>query len=163
MIVEPGDPDRKPLIPESTCEQTNDELTASQAKQLEADDQAILIGLPENIYAAVDSYNTAQWVPQTESNTRKTNVKCYNCNAKSHYARDCPKPKVRNAKYFREQMLLEMKDIEKGTLNAEENDFMLDNTYGDDTLQKLTAAVIMMAENPVMSSVALVNPRSSQK
>ncbi|GJW10038.1 hypothetical protein Tco_1575865 [Tanacetum coccineum] len=44
-----------------------------------------------------------------------------------------------------EQMLLAMKDAAGGTLNEEENDFMLDNAYGDETLEELTAAVIMMA------------------
>ncbi|GJS00708.1 putative ribonuclease H-like domain-containing protein [Tanacetum coccineum] len=69
------------------------------------------------------------------------NGQCYNCNAKGHYARDCLKPKVRNAKYFREQMLLAMKDEVGGTLNDEENDFMLDHAYGDETLEELTEAI----------------------
>nr|GEX29394.1 hypothetical protein [Tanacetum cinerariifolium] len=61
-------------------------------------------------------------------------------NAKNgHYARDCPKPKVHDARYFKEQMILAMKDEAGGTLNGEENDFMLDNAYGDDTLEELTA------------------------
>ncbi|GJT08276.1 retrovirus-related pol polyprotein from transposon TNT 1-94 [Tanacetum coccineum] len=76
----------------------------------------------------------------------RANVQCYNCNARVHYARDCPKPKVCDAKYFREQMLLAMKDEAGGTLNEEENDFMLDNDYGDETLEELTVAVIMMAQ-----------------
>ncbi|GJU57895.1 putative ribonuclease H-like domain-containing protein [Tanacetum coccineum] len=59
----------------------------------------------------------------------------------SHYARDCPKPKVLDAKYFREHMLLALKDEAGGTLNEEENDFMLDNAYGDETLEELTVAV----------------------
>ncbi|GKA65333.1 hypothetical protein Tco_0765040 [Tanacetum coccineum] len=59
----------------------------------------------------------------------------------SHCARDCLKPKVRDAKYFREQMLLAMKDEAGGTLNDEENDFMLDNAYGDETLEELTEAI----------------------
>ncbi|GJV80895.1 hypothetical protein Tco_1516765 [Tanacetum coccineum] len=63
-----------------------------------------------------------------------------------HYARDCPKPKVRDVKYFREQMLLAMKDEAGGTLNDEENDFMLDNAYEDETLEELTAVVIMMVQ-----------------
>ncbi|GKF68351.1 hypothetical protein Tco_0198030, partial [Tanacetum coccineum] len=63
----------------------------------------------------------------------------------SHYARYCPKPKVRDAKYFREQMLLAMKDEAGGILNDEENDFMLDNAYRDETFEELIAAVIMMA------------------
>ncbi|GJT98361.1 gypsy type transposase [Tanacetum coccineum] len=41
---------------------------------------------------------------------RKANVSCYSCNEKGHYARDCQKPRVRDAKYFSEQMLLAMKD-----------------------------------------------------
>ncbi|GJX18847.1 hypothetical protein Tco_0221524 [Tanacetum coccineum] len=55
------------------------------------------------------------------------------------------KLKVRDAKYFREQMLLAMKDEVGSNLKDEENDFMLDNSYGDETLEELTAAVIMMA------------------
>ncbi|GJQ94823.1 hypothetical protein Tco_0005962 [Tanacetum coccineum] len=37
-------------------------------------------------------------VPQTESTPRKTNVQCYNYNEKCHYARDCQKLRVRDAK-----------------------------------------------------------------
>ncbi|GKG62789.1 hypothetical protein Tco_0636520, partial [Tanacetum coccineum] len=39
-----------------------DELTNKDIKQMEADDQAIqtiLLGLPEDVYAAIDSYETA--------------------------------------------------------------------------------------------------------
>ncbi|GJW79263.1 hypothetical protein Tco_0140945 [Tanacetum coccineum] len=42
-------------------------------------------------------------------------------------------------------MLLAMKDETGSNLNEEENDFMLDNAYGDDTLEELTATVILMA------------------
>nr|GEW81781.1 putative reverse transcriptase domain-containing protein [Tanacetum cinerariifolium] len=73
-----------------------------------------------------------------EANAR--NDQFYNCNARGHYARDCPKPKVRDAMYFREQMLLAMKDEAVGTVNEEENDFMLDNAYSDETLKVLTIA-----------------------
>nr|GEY45715.1 hypothetical protein [Tanacetum cinerariifolium] len=70
---------------------------------------------------------------------------CYNCNEKGHYARDYQKPRVRDAKHFREQMLLAMKDEARSNLKDEENDFMLDNSYGDETLEELTVVVIMMA------------------
>ncbi|GKC41920.1 retrovirus-related pol polyprotein from transposon TNT 1-94 [Tanacetum coccineum] len=63
----------------------------------------------------------------TAGNGMKSNVQCYNCNVKGYYAHDCPQPKVRDAKYFREQMLLAMKDEAGGNLNEAENDFMLDN------------------------------------
>ncbi|GJZ31067.1 hypothetical protein Tco_0576114 [Tanacetum coccineum] len=47
----------------STHEQTDDELTDQEAKQMEANDQAIqtiLMGLPKDIYVAVDSCQTAK-------------------------------------------------------------------------------------------------------
>ncbi|GKD11028.1 retrovirus-related pol polyprotein from transposon TNT 1-94 [Tanacetum coccineum] len=90
------------------------------------------------------SNQIVQHVPRTESNPEKANVQCYNCNEKGHYARDCQKPRVRDAKYFREHMLLVMKDEAGSNLNAEENDFMLDNSFIDETLEELTTAVIMM-------------------
>ncbi|GKF87250.1 hypothetical protein Tco_0258127, partial [Tanacetum coccineum] len=63
MIPEPGDANREVPVPETFYEQTNDELTEAQIKQIEADGQAIqtiLLGLPEDIYAAFDSCKTAQ-------------------------------------------------------------------------------------------------------
>ncbi|GJW28388.1 retrovirus-related pol polyprotein from transposon TNT 1-94 [Tanacetum coccineum] len=81
-----------------------------------------------------------QHVPRTKSNPGKANVQCYNYNEKDHYARDCQKLRVRNekdhyAKYFREQILLAMKDEAGSNLKDEENDFMLDNSYGDETFR----------------------------
>ncbi|GJU27439.1 gag-pol polyprotein [Tanacetum coccineum] len=43
---------------------------------------------------------------QTTSLGTAANVQCYNCSEKGHYARNCPKPRVRDSKYFMEQMLL---------------------------------------------------------
>ncbi|GJT63429.1 retrovirus-related pol polyprotein from transposon TNT 1-94 [Tanacetum coccineum] len=63
MILKLGDPDRKVPVAETFHEQTDDELTKKEVKQMEADDQAIqiiLIGLPEDIYVPVDSCETAQ-------------------------------------------------------------------------------------------------------
>ncbi|GJY36549.1 retrovirus-related pol polyprotein from transposon TNT 1-94 [Tanacetum coccineum] len=70
----------------------------------------------------------------------KATVQCYNCNEKGYYARECQKPKVRDSKYFREQMLLAMKDETGSNLSHEENDFMLDTSYGEE-LEELTAEV----------------------
>nr|GEU41269.1 hypothetical protein [Tanacetum cinerariifolium] len=55
------------------------------------------------------------------------------------------KPRVRDAKYFREQMLLAMKEEAKSNLNNEENDFMLDTSYGEETMEELTDVVMLMA------------------
>ncbi|GJQ94223.1 retrovirus-related pol polyprotein from transposon TNT 1-94 [Tanacetum coccineum] len=57
------DADHKVPVNETLHEQTDDELTEKELKQIEADDQAIqtnLLGLPEDIYATVDSCETAQ-------------------------------------------------------------------------------------------------------
>ncbi|GJV14782.1 integrase, catalytic region, zinc finger, CCHC-type containing protein [Tanacetum coccineum] len=92
---------------------------------------------------SIEEYDqNVQRVPRTKSSPRKENVHCYNCNAKGHYARKFPKPKVRDAKYLREQMLLTTKDEAKVHLDEEENDFMLDNAYGDHTLEELNEAFI---------------------
>ncbi|GJU63585.1 hypothetical protein Tco_1245420 [Tanacetum coccineum] len=53
MILEPGDVARAVPVPETFHEQTNDELTEAEIKQIEADDQAIqtiLLSLPKDIY-----------------------------------------------------------------------------------------------------------------
>ncbi|GJS86313.1 retrovirus-related pol polyprotein from transposon TNT 1-94 [Tanacetum coccineum] len=63
MIPKLDDTARAVPVLETFHEQTDDELTAAKIKQIEADDQAIqtiLLGLPEDIYAAVDSCETAQ-------------------------------------------------------------------------------------------------------
>ncbi|GJR14114.1 retrovirus-related pol polyprotein from transposon TNT 1-94, partial [Tanacetum coccineum] len=103
--------------------------------------------IPQNLAspAICENGGVTLHVLRTESNPRKTNVQCYNCNEKGHYDRDCQKPRVRDANFFREQILLAMKDESRSNLKDEENDFMLDNYYGDETLEELTVAVIMMA------------------
>ncbi|GJR49946.1 reverse transcriptase domain-containing protein [Tanacetum coccineum] len=63
MIPEPGDPARTVLVPKTFHEQTDDELAEAEIKQIEADDQAIqtiLLGLPKDIYAAVNSSDYTQ-------------------------------------------------------------------------------------------------------
>nr|GEU29590.1 hypothetical protein [Tanacetum cinerariifolium] len=61
MIPEPGDTNREVPVNEIFHVQTDDELAEKKLKQIEADDQAIqtiLLSLPEDIYAAVDSCET---------------------------------------------------------------------------------------------------------
>ncbi|GKF39903.1 hypothetical protein Tco_0119964, partial [Tanacetum coccineum] len=42
-------------------------------------------------------------------------------------------------------MLLAMKDEARSNLNNEENDFMLDTSYGEETMEELTTIVMLMA------------------
>nr|GEU31592.1 hypothetical protein [Tanacetum cinerariifolium] len=63
MIATPGEPHLSVSVPESFHEQTDEELTENDIKRMDADDQAIqtiLLGLPADVYAAVDSCETAK-------------------------------------------------------------------------------------------------------
>nr|GEV25212.1 hypothetical protein [Tanacetum cinerariifolium] len=63
MIPEPGDLNYEVPMNETFYVQIDDELIEKELKQIEANDQAIqtiLLRLPEDIYAAVDSCETAQ-------------------------------------------------------------------------------------------------------
>nr|GFD07999.1 hypothetical protein [Tanacetum cinerariifolium] len=63
MIATPGEPDLLVPVPKSLHEQTDEELTETDIKRMDVDDQAIqtiLLGLPEDVYAAVDSCETAK-------------------------------------------------------------------------------------------------------
>ncbi|GKC20400.1 hypothetical protein Tco_1022550, partial [Tanacetum coccineum] len=57
-----------------------------------------------------------------------------------------------------EQMLLAMKDEAGSNLKDKENDFMLDSSYGDETLEELTAVVIMMAHIQPANDNAVTEP-----
>nr|GEZ45603.1 integrase, catalytic region, zinc finger, CCHC-type, peptidase aspartic, catalytic [Tanacetum cinerariifolium] len=63
MIATPGEPDLLVPVSESFHEQTDEELTEIDIKWMDADDQAIqtiLLCLPEDVYAVVDSCETAK-------------------------------------------------------------------------------------------------------
>nr|GEU32036.1 hypothetical protein [Tanacetum cinerariifolium] len=63
MIPEPGDQNREVPVNETFHVQTDDELAEKELKQIEDDDQAIqtiLLGLPKDIYAAVDMLHQDQ-------------------------------------------------------------------------------------------------------
>ncbi|GJS29736.1 retrovirus-related pol polyprotein from transposon TNT 1-94 [Tanacetum coccineum] len=56
---------------------------------------------------------------QSRNSGNTSTVQCYNYSGKGHYARNCPKQRVRDSKYFMEQMLLEKHD-EAGVLLTDE-------------------------------------------
>nr|GFD02515.1 hypothetical protein [Tanacetum cinerariifolium] len=63
MIPKPSDPDCEVPVAKTFHVQSDEELPKKEVKIIEADDQAIqtiLMGIPEDIYAAVDSCETAQ-------------------------------------------------------------------------------------------------------
>nr|GEX72435.1 hypothetical protein [Tanacetum cinerariifolium] len=69
MITTPGEPDLHALVLESFHEQTDVELTETDIKWMDADDQAIqtiLLGLPEDVYAVVDNCETVKEIWECE-------------------------------------------------------------------------------------------------
>ncbi|GJS52909.1 uncharacterized mitochondrial protein-like protein [Tanacetum coccineum] len=82
---------------------------------------------------------------QTSSNGHVTNVQCYNCSEKGHYARNYRKPRVWDSKYFTEQMLLAKKDEVRVILSNEQNGFLLADDVQIEELKELSANICMMA------------------
>nr|GEY90803.1 hypothetical protein [Tanacetum cinerariifolium] len=74
MIAASGEPHLPVLVSESFHEQTDEELTENDIKRIDADDQAIqtiLLGLLEDVYAAVDSCEIAKEVWERVRQMRK--------------------------------------------------------------------------------------------
>ncbi|GJW97665.1 hypothetical protein Tco_0179473 [Tanacetum coccineum] len=66
-------------------------------------------------------------------------------NNKGHYARNCPKLKVRDSKYFMEQMLLAKQDEAGVTLTDEHNDFIVADVTRREEIKELSANICLMA------------------
>nr|GEX38873.1 hypothetical protein [Tanacetum cinerariifolium] len=77
MIATPGEPDLPVPVPKSFHEHTDEELTKNDIKRIDADDQAIqtiLLGLPEDVYAAADSCETAKKIWERVRQMMKENI-----------------------------------------------------------------------------------------
>ncbi|GJU70443.1 hypothetical protein Tco_1256702 [Tanacetum coccineum] len=70
------------------------------------------------------------------------NVKC---SEKGHYARNCLKPRVRDSKYFMEQMLLAKHDEAGVILTDEHTDFLFANASQMEEIEELSANIFLMA------------------
>ncbi|GJS66312.1 retrovirus-related pol polyprotein from transposon TNT 1-94 [Tanacetum coccineum] len=82
---------------------------------------------------------------RTPSSGNTSTVQCYNCSGKGHYARNYPKPKVRDLKYFMEQMLLAKQDEAGLILTDEQNDFLFADASRMEEIEELSANICLMA------------------
>ncbi|GJT44212.1 MAK10-like protein [Tanacetum coccineum] len=97
--------------------------------------------------------DTVERILRTSENAKDMSmVKCYNCNEKGHLANVCPKPRVRDSNYFKEQMLLAKKDEAGIALTKEENDFLLTDVNDEEKLEELNASCIMMVRIQIVNN-----------
>ncbi|GKD14467.1 retrovirus-related pol polyprotein from transposon TNT 1-94, partial [Tanacetum coccineum] len=73
------------------------------------------------------------------------NVQCYNCSKKGHYVCNCPKPRVRDSKYFMKQMLLAKQEEAGVILTDEQNDFLFADASRMEEIKELSANICLMA------------------
>ncbi|GJR03701.1 retrovirus-related pol polyprotein from transposon TNT 1-94 [Tanacetum coccineum] len=83
---------------------------------------------------------------RTPSSGNTSTVQCYNCSGKGHYARNCPKPRVRDSKYFMEQMLLAKQGEADVILTDEHNDFLFADASRMEEIEELSANICLMAK-----------------
>nr|GEV25609.1 hypothetical protein [Tanacetum cinerariifolium] len=100
---------------------------------------------PSSVVDYDDGYQGDERTLRTTSSGTTANVQCYNCSEKGHYARNCPKPIVRDSKYFMEQMLLAKQDEAGVILTNKHNDFLLADTFMMEQIKELSANICLMA------------------
>ncbi|GKB53859.1 integrase, catalytic region, zinc finger, CCHC-type containing protein [Tanacetum coccineum] len=86
-----------------------------------------------------------QMTLQTPSSGNTSTIQCYNCSGKGHYARNYPKPRVHDSKYFMEQMLLPKQDEAGVILTDEQNNFLFANASRMKEIKELSANICLMA------------------
>ncbi|GJZ60576.1 gag-pol polyprotein [Tanacetum coccineum] len=82
---------------------------------------------------------------RTSSLGNTSTVQCYNYSGKGHYARNCPKPRVRDSKYFMEQMLLAKQDEAGVILTDKQNDFLFADASRMEEIEELSPNICLMA------------------
>ncbi|GJT24716.1 integrase, catalytic region, zinc finger, CCHC-type containing protein [Tanacetum coccineum] len=86
-----------------------------------------------------------QRIVRTPTPSNTSTGQCYNCGGKGNYSRNCPKPRVRNSKYFMEQMLLAKQDEAGVILSDEQNDFLFADASRIEEIKELSSNICLMA------------------
>ncbi|GKC55081.1 hypothetical protein Tco_1077826 [Tanacetum coccineum] len=114
-------------------------VNVSRAKKLEKSHDPLALV----VHTGSSSRNTSSYYV-----THPTSVVDYEDeyqSGKGHYARNCPKPRVRDSKYFMEQMLLAKQDEAGVILTDEQNDFLFADASRMEEIEELSANICLMA------------------
>nr|GEU44105.1 hypothetical protein [Tanacetum cinerariifolium] len=141
--------------------QKEEDLRGNDLKHYEAEIKAmnlILISIPNYIYNSMDACTTVKAIWQRVERLMRgtitlrttclgttTNIQYYNCSEKGHYARNCPKPRVQDSKYFMKQMLLAKQDEAGVILTDEQNDFLFADASRMEEIKELSVNICLMA------------------
>ncbi|GKD40453.1 integrase, catalytic region, zinc finger, CCHC-type containing protein [Tanacetum coccineum] len=87
---------------------------------------------------AINETVNVQRIIRTSTPGNTSTGQCYNCGEKGHYVRNCPKLRVRDSKYFMEQMLLAKQDEAGGILTDEQNDFLFADASRMEEIEELS-------------------------
>nr|GEW74466.1 hypothetical protein [Tanacetum cinerariifolium] len=87
-----------------------------------------------------------EWLKYATQVRTVANVQCYHCSKKGHYARNFPKPTIRDSKYFIELMLLAKQDKARVILTDEQNDFFFTDALRMEEIEELSANICLMAK-----------------
>nr|GEW58878.1 integrase, catalytic region, zinc finger, CCHC-type, peptidase aspartic, catalytic [Tanacetum cinerariifolium] len=99
----------------------------------------------EEVVEGSNETGNVQMTLRNLSSRNTSNVQCYNCSGKVHYARNCPKPRVWDSKYFMEQILLAKQDEARVILTDEQNDFLFADASIMEEIKDLSANICLMA------------------
>nr|GEX57921.1 hypothetical protein [Tanacetum cinerariifolium] len=91
------------------------------------------------------SGNQLQFLIQRVPSGRTSNALSIPHSGKGHYARNFPKPRVRDSKYYMEQMLLAKQEKAGVILTNEQNDFLFADASRMEEIEDLSANICLMA------------------
>nr|GEV96364.1 hypothetical protein [Tanacetum cinerariifolium] len=99
----------------------------------------------EEVVEGANETRNVQRTLRNSSSGNTSTVQCYNCSEKGQHARNCPKPRARDSKYFMEQMLLAKQD-EAGVIRTDEqNDFFFADASRMEEIEDLSANICLIA------------------